>query len=79
MRIDLSWASQNSFRARLDRDDQGGVMVLHNMLKDSNGNLRLALNSSALGPGEYTIAIDGLNWKGEPTPTAWTRFAIDPR
>ena len=79
MRIDLSWASQNTFRARLDRDDQGGVMVLHNVLKDSNGNLRLSLNSSALGPGEYTMAIEGLNWKGQPTPTAWIRFAIDPR
>ncbi len=79
MRVDLSWAEQTSFRVRLDRDDQGGVLVLHNVLKDSNGNLRLSLNSSALGPGEYAVAIEGLNWKGEPSPLAWASFAIDPR
>lgn len=79
MRVDLSWAEQTSFRVRIDRVDQGGLMVLHNVLKDSNGNLRLSLNSSALGPGNYSVAIEGLNWKGEPSPLAWANFAIDPR
>ena len=36
---------------------QGRVAVLHNMLRDSNGDLRIALNSTALGPGSYRLAI----------------------
>jgi hypothetical protein len=77
MRIDVSWASTPSFRLLLERRGQGRVLLLHNLLRDSNGNLRVALNSTALGPGIYTLAIDALNWRGEPTPAAWAAFEVE--
>jgi hypothetical protein len=77
MRIDVSWADTPSFRVLIERRGEGRVLQLHNLLRDSNGNLRVSLNSSALGPGLYTIAIESLNWRGEPTPAAWAAFEVD--
>lgn len=79
MRIDVSWADTPSFRLLLERSGEGRVLLLHNLLRDSNGNLRVALNSSALGPGVYTLTIDALNWRGEPTPAAWAAFEVESR
>jgi hypothetical protein len=45
-------------------------------MKDSNGQLHLGLNSSALGPGTYQFTIDGLTWRGDPEPDAWITIGI---
>lgn len=79
MRIDVSWAKTPSFRLLLERSGEGRVLLLHNLLRDSNGNLRVSLNSSALGPGVYTLTIEALNWRGEPTPAAWAAFEVESR
>jgi hypothetical protein len=76
LKIDMSRSDYRAFRVTIDRIDQGRVAVLHNLLKDSNGHLRLALNSSALGPGNYQLSIDGLTWKGEPVPEAWITVGV---
>jgi hypothetical protein len=44
--------------------------------KDSNGHLRLSLNSSALGPGVYDVTIHGLDWRGASSPAAWASFEV---
>jgi hypothetical protein len=76
LKIDMSWSKFGSFRVMIDRVDQGRVAVLGNLQKDSNGHLRIALNSSALGPGEYQVALEGLDWRGSPQAEAWISFAI---
>jgi hypothetical protein len=76
MRIDLSRSAYRTFRVTIDRIDQGRVGVLHNMQKDSNGHVRIALNSSALGPGNYALTIEGMTWKGENVPEAWITIGI---
>jgi hypothetical protein len=75
-KFDVSWSSYSNFRITVDRIDQGRVAVLTNLMRDSNGHLRLALNSSAIGPGEYELIFDGLDWRGTPVPQAWARFAV---
>jgi len=50
--------------------------VLHYMLRDSNGDLRLSLNSTALGPGTYEFAIEGLTLHGEAIAQAWITVGI---
>ena len=72
--IDMSWSSFNAFRVTIDRVDQGRVGVLHNIQRDSSGSVRIELNSSALGPGDYQFTIDGLTWRGEPVPQAWANI-----
>jgi hypothetical protein len=76
LKFDVSWTPLNLFRVTIDRVGQGRVGILHNLQRDSNGNLHVELNSSALGPGEYQFTIEGLNWKGEPIPQAWATITL---
>ncbi len=75
-RIDETRSAYKTFRITIDRIDQGRVVVLHNLVKDSNGHLRIALNSSALGPGNYQLTIEGLSWRGDPEPDSWVTIGI---
>ena len=75
-KVNVSWSSYTNFRATIDRVDQGRVVVVNNLARDSNGHLRIALNSSALGPGNYQLALEGLDWRGNPVPQAWASFAV---
>ncbi|HTD11113.1 MAG TPA: hypothetical protein VK676_03490 [Steroidobacteraceae bacterium] len=75
-KIDESRSPYHSFRVTIDRIDQGRVAVLTNLAKDSNGHLRIALNSSALGPGNYQLTIEGLSWRGDPEPDSWVTIGI---
>jgi hypothetical protein len=75
-KIDETRSAYKTFRITIDRIDQGRVAVLHNLVKDSNGHLRVALNTSALGPGNYQLTIEGLSWRGDPEPDSWVTIGI---
>jgi hypothetical protein len=75
-KIDETRSAYKTFRITIDRIDQGRVAILHNLVKDSNGHLRVALNSSALGPGDYQLTIEGLSWRGDPEPDSWVTIGI---
>jgi len=75
LKLDMSWSAFANFRITIDRVDQGRFAVLGNLGRDSNGQLRLALNSSALGPGDYALTIDGIDQWGRTVPQAWTRIS----
>ena len=55
LKIDMSRSQYRAFRVTIDRIDQGRVAVLHNLMKDSNGHVRIALNTSALGPRQLPV------------------------
>lgn len=76
LKVDVSWSRYTNFRVTIDRTSQGRVAVLGNQQRDSNGQLRLALNSSALGPGDYQLVLEGLDWRGNPDPQGWVTFAV---
>lgn len=76
LKIDMSRSAHRNFRVTIDRIDQGRVAIVHNLTKDSNGHLRIALNSSAFGPGNYQFTIEGLTWRGETVPDAWITIAV---
>ena len=75
-RIDESRSPYHAFKVTIDRVDQGRVAVINNLNKDSNGHLRIALNSSALGPGNYQLTIEGIDWRGDPQPDSWVTIGI---
>jgi hypothetical protein len=75
-KIDESRSPYHAFRVTIDRIDQGRVAVINNLDKDSNGHLRIALNSSALGPGNYQLTLEGLDWRGQPQPDSWVTIGI---
>jgi hypothetical protein len=76
LKITLSWSKFTQYRVTIDRLDQGRVMVLHNLQRDSNGDLRLSLNSSLLGPGSYQLAVEGLTWTGDGVPQGWVTVGV---
>ena len=76
LKIDESRSPYHAFRITIDRIDQGRVAVINSIDKDSNGHLRLALNSSALGPGNYQLTLEGLDWRGQPQPDSWVTIGI---
>jgi hypothetical protein len=77
LKIELTQTKYTLFRVKVDRIDQGRVAVLENMLKDSNGHLRLQLNPSAVGPGDYMLTIEGLNMRREALAVAWVRMSVE--
>ncbi|MCS6946671.1 MAG: hypothetical protein NZM12_03550 [Steroidobacteraceae bacterium] len=78
-KFDLSRSDYQLFDFEIERVDQGRVAQLFNVRKDSNGIVSWAINSSTLGPGVYTIAIDGRNWRGQRIPLAGASFEVLPR
>jgi hypothetical protein len=76
IKIDESRSPYHVFRITIDRIDQGRVGVIANIAKDSNGHLRIALNSSALGPGNYQLTLEGIDWRGEPQPDSWVTIGV---
>jgi hypothetical protein len=76
LKFNLAWAQFGAYRVIIDRVDQGRVGIIYNAMRDSNGVVNIALNSSALGPGDYLFTIQGLTWRGEPVPTAWATVTI---
>jgi hypothetical protein len=79
LRIDESRSPYREYRVTIDRIDQGRVIVIDNLSKDSNGHLRIALNSSALGPGNYLFTIEGLTMRLEPQPDSWVTVGVAQR
>ena len=72
--IDLSYTQKLAqFRMIVDKKDQGRALILNDLLKDSNGELRLTLNSTGLAAGIYNVRIEALPLRGSgmPTPIGW--------
>jgi hypothetical protein len=69
--IDLGYSKIMQFRMFVDKRDQGRALVLNNLLKDSNGELRMTLNSTGLAAGIYNVRIEALPFLARPVPIGW--------
>jgi hypothetical protein len=69
--IDMSYSKVMQFRMFVDKQDQGRALVLNNLLKDSNNELRLTINTTGLAAGIYTVRIEALPPRGIPIPEGW--------
>lgn len=76
LRINVSFARFNTFRLLIDRKDQGRAGVIRNLLRDSNGELHVAINTSVLYPGTYEVAIEGMVNRGNPIPVGWLTIKV---
>jgi hypothetical protein len=74
--LPVAYSEFTTFAVTVDKVDQGRMLVVQRMMPDSNRELRLSLNSSALGPGEYRIRIEGYNWRGQRADAGWVRLVI---
>ncbi len=70
--IDLGYTDKlMEFRLFVDKKDQGRALILNDLLKDSNGELRMTLNSTGLSAGIYNVRIEALPFRGSPIPIGW--------
>lgn len=76
LRIDMSYAHEDRFRVTVDKRDQGRVLVINNLARDSNGDLRISFNSSALAGGEYAVRLEGLPFRGAPVADGWLKLIV---
>jgi hypothetical protein len=71
LNIDMSYSRDTLFRIVVDKHDQGRVIMLENLLKDSNGDLRIAFNTSGLASGQYDVLVQALPPRGTATSAGW--------
>lgn len=76
LHIDVSEGKYTQFLITIDREDGTRVMILRRIARDSNRELRIGLNSSAFGPGDYLMEIEGYNWRGQTETIGWVRLAL---
>ncbi len=65
-----------TFRMVVDKKGQGRALVINNLLKDSNNQLRLTLNSTGLSAGIYTVRIEGMPFGGGSYPVGWLLLEV---
>ena len=64
------------FRVSLLREDGTALLHAERLARDSNGDLRISLNSTLLPNGPYRIRFEGHNWRGELQPVAEAQFQL---
>jgi hypothetical protein len=75
--VDASEGRYNAFLITIDRLDGTRIMQIRRISRDSNRDVRLALNSSAFGPGEFLLRFDGYNWRGQTEEVGWVRLRLE--
>lgn len=76
LHLPVGYAKYASYALVVDKVDHGRVMVVERMVADSNRDLRLSVNSSAFGPGEYRIRVQGYTWRGQRVDVGWVRLVV---
>jgi hypothetical protein len=76
LRIDARSNTYKLFRVSIGRDDGTAVMHFDRLQRDTNGEIRFALNSTLLPPGAYTIEVEGFTWRGETEPFGRARLRV---
>jgi|GEM_PF-2241662 hypothetical protein len=76
LQLPVGYSSYLTFALVIDKVDHGRVMVVEHLAPDSNRELRLAVNSSAFGPGEYRLRLQGHTWRGERVDAGWARLVV---
>ena len=69
--IDMAYSPEKRFRVTIDKRDQARALVLGALSKDSNGDMHVAFNSTALSAGQYDVSIQALPMLGAPTDAGW--------
>jgi hypothetical protein len=74
--VDVNEGRYNTFQVTIDKEDGSRVMQIRRIARDSNKELRFAINSSAFGPGNYLLKFDGYTWRGQPEQIGWVMLGL---
>ncbi|HZF26686.1 MAG TPA: hypothetical protein VEZ88_10540 [Steroidobacteraceae bacterium] len=76
LHIDVSYTRINVFRLTIDKKNQARAGTIYHAVKDSNGELRFAFNTSALTAGDYAVAIEGIGARGNRIGVGWLTMRV---
>jgi hypothetical protein len=76
LHIDMSYTKSTQFRLFVDKQDQGRALILNNLVKDSNGELRMTFNTTGLAAGTYNVRLEALPFRGGPVPEGWMKLEV---
>jgi hypothetical protein len=76
LHLPVGYSEFKVFGVTIDKVDTGRVLLVQRMAPDSNRELRLSLNSSAFGPGEYRLRLQGYTWRGARVDAGWVRLLV---
>lgn len=74
--IDASEGKITQYQITVDKTDGVRVMQLKRVTRDSNKEMRFSLNSSAFGPGDYLVKVEGYNWRGQTELVGWMMIGL---
>ncbi|MBM0104050.1 hypothetical protein JM946_04810 [Steroidobacter sp. S1-65] len=75
--IDASEGRITQYQITIDKSDGVRVMQIKRIMRDSNKEVRFTLNSSAFGPGNYLVKVDGYNWRGQTQEVGWMMLGLE--
>jgi hypothetical protein len=78
LHLDVSYVKATLFKVLIKRSDGTYWGRLDNQLRDTNGDLRLAVNTAAFAAGNYEVEIDEVNLRGEGVPVGRVGLQVDP-
>ena len=76
LRLDVRSNTYKAFQVSIARDDGTAVMRFDRLQRDTNGEIRFALNSTLMPPGAYTVEVEGYTWRGETEPFGRVRLRV---
>jgi len=76
LRIDMSEGKYNTFLLTIDSVADGRAIQIRRVARDSNGEVRIGLNSSAFGQGDYDLKLEGYTWRGDTVSAGWIRLGL---
>lgn len=79
LRIDLGYSHAVLYQLVVKRVDGTYWGRIDNLVRDSNNEVRLALNSASFAAGFYIVEIEASNLRGEGTPVGRFRIRVDQR
>lgn len=74
--IDATEGKIVQFQITIDKTDGVRVMQIKRIMRDSNKEVRFSLNSSAFGPGDYLVKVEGYNWRGQTQEVGWIMLGL---
>lgn len=78
LRLDVRLLSGHLYSAKLTRDDGTFFSRFDNLLRDSNGELRIAVNSGAFAAGTYLLEVRQINLRGDGSVVGQARLSVSP-
>ena len=76
LHLDVAELNFNAFQITIEKVGAARILQLRRVAKDSNKQLQLTLNSSAFGPGDYLLKLEGYTWRGDLLDAGWIRLAL---